>query len=486
MSAKRTLLRPKAISKRRPFWSSAASWGCPFIGLVLASSLFCVAFTSSADVDSSVSSLVRSRAIYVVDDDKEVTMLRREFRHDALYRYVMYGRMSDPGQNERSPDQQFAMITDVLRQRRLPWQHVGTYRDDGRSGRYVRKRKGFAQMLMDIRSGAMVTDLILVDTTDRFGRVKELPEIRRMLRNQHGVLVLAANSGFADPTSSQGEAHAAFENYRSSEEGRVKAHQVRRGKRDLIERGLWPGGPAPFGFKLELVSATKRMGRDIRNHRLVHNEENDWIARRMFELSDGPGEPGQDRVAELLNDDPSIPDRFKPFFGATVGNRLDNPIYAGTLRWDAHSTDIEDDTRVIERNPEEMVLYKTGFCEPIVDPELFDRVQLRRTARAEALIAARGGDESEGKLIAPIAPGLALKYMLTGLARCGTCGRSMTPSSSGLYVPKRGGEPRRYVAYVCPGSLDGSCDNDARFKEPWLREQVIAAIKRRLFPWIAA
>jgi hypothetical protein len=90
MSAKRTLSQLKATSKRRPFWSLAASWGCLFIGLVLASTRFCFAFTSSADVDSSVSSLVRSRAIYVVDDDKEVTMLRREFRHDALYRYVMY------------------------------------------------------------------------------------------------------------------------------------------------------------------------------------------------------------------------------------------------------------------------------------------------------------------------------------------------------------------------------------------------------------
>lgn len=485
MIAKLTQSQLKATSKRRPFWSPAASWACLFIGLVLASTRCFVACMSSVEVDSSVSSLARLRAIYVVDDDKKVTMLRREFQHDALYRYVMYGRMSDPGQNARSPDQQFAMIDDVLRRRRLPWRHVGTYRDDGRSGRYLRKRAGYAKMLMDIRSGALVTDLILVDTTERFGRVRELGEIRRKLRNQHGVLVLSADSGFADPTTSQGEAHAAIENYRASEDGRTKAHQVRRGKRDLIERGLWPGGPVPFGFKLELVSVERRMGREIRHHRLVPDAETDWIARRMFELSDGPGEPGQDRVANLLNKDPSIPDRFK-FFGPTVGNRLDNPIYAGTLRWDAHSTDVEDDTRVIERNPEEMVLYKTGFCEPLVDQAIFDRVQVRRTARAEALIAARGGGESDGKLIAPIAPGLALKYMLTGLARCGTCGRSMAPSSSGLYAPKRGGEPRRYVSYVCPGSLDGSCDNDTRFKEPWLREQVLDAIMRRLFPWKAA
>lgn len=77
-------------------------------------------------------------------------------------------------------------------------------------------------------------------------------------------------------------------------------------------------------------------------------------------------------------------------------------------------------------------------------------------------------------------PGVALKYPLSGLVLCDECGRAMTASAGGAYVAKNG-EERRYVAYVCPGTLSGQCANKCHIPEPWLRETVAELLRTRLF-----
>lgn len=106
-------------------------------------------------------------------------MLTRKFDPARPYRYLRYGRMSSERQNPRSPDQQFDTI-DTLRTRLgYPWVHVKTYRDDGVSGRYMKKRPGLQAMLRDIEIGRVTVDLIAVDTLERLGRADEIGELRR-------------------------------------------------------------------------------------------------------------------------------------------------------------------------------------------------------------------------------------------------------------------------------------------------------------------
>ena len=112
---------------------------------------------------------------------------------------------------------------------------------------------GYRQMLNDLRTGTVVADLILVDTLERLGRVAELPTIRKNLLERNGILVLTADSNFADPTTPQGMSLGHGEVMRATEDGRIKAHNVLRGKRDAAEQKHWPGGPPPFGYTLESV-----------------------------------------------------------------------------------------------------------------------------------------------------------------------------------------------------------------------------------------
>ena len=49
---------------------------------------------------------------------------------------------------------------------------------------------------------------------------------------------------------------------------------------------------------------------------------------------------GSPKLAALMNADPEIPERFKPLRADTVAYRLDNPIYAGVLRWAKQFPDV--------------------------------------------------------------------------------------------------------------------------------------------------
>ena len=90
----------------------------------------------------------------------------------------------------------------------------------------------------------------------------------------------------------------------------------------------------------------------------------------------------------------------------------------------------------------------------------------------------RRKENTEGKLIAPQAPGLTLKYLLTGLIRCGHCNASLRPVPSG----RKSKAGRRYVYYACPRHYDGACNNSRHVPEDRLRRAVITRLRSKLFP----
>jgi DNA invertase Pin-like site-specific DNA recombinase len=408
-------------------------------------------------------------------------MLRRRFDPKKPLRVVFYLRVSSDGQNPRSPQQQQDNIEAAIRRLGCPWIFVATYKDEAISGRLIRRRPGFIEMLRDIRTGKVTIDAILVDTYERFGRSDELATLRQELYRRHGVLVLTADSQFADPTSASGMALAAFESMRATDANRIKAGDVLRGKRDAARQGHWPGGPSPFGLRLQSVMVERAGRQEFAYCVLVPDPETAWIIQKLFRLAYEKSW-GCTRLARMLNEDPNIPAKHKPFYDQTVNYWLQQPIYYGELVWEEHATGLIDDRRVIERNPDEDVVRVPGFCEPLVSREVWDAVQEIRRVRSERGQRARQAKNTNGdKLIAALTPGLALTYPLSGLVCCAHCKRSMTVSSSPAYTTKNG-EKKRYSSYVCPGYTAGVCPNKTRVPEAWLREMVVELIRQRLFP----
>ena len=408
---------------------------------------------------------------------RDPIMLKNFFDPSLPLLYARYGRMSSDKQNPRSPDQQFDTIEATRKRCGYPWLHVCDYRDDAKTGLYVRRRPALQKLLSDISSGRIVIDLILVDTIERFGRADEMAQIRRDLFVVHGVLVLTADSNFSDPNSVPGQALSAVESIRTKEDTRVKAHNVLRGKRDTAREGHWPGGSPPFGYKLETVLKEVKGRQEVDFSRLVPDDETAWIIKLLFAKAKESGW-GRSRLTRWINDNADIPGKFKPFKESAIGYWLASEIYFGTLVWERVNTGIVNDTHVSQPNDESEWTVVPEFCEALVSIEDWKAVQKMRAARAARTNLRR--NKSPTKAILPLAPGLVLKYALTGLVRCSLCGRAMTAASSRPYTTVAG-EVRRYVAYVCPAAASGVCKNKRRVPEDWLRRTVIQTLLNHLF-----
>jgi DNA invertase Pin-like site-specific DNA recombinase len=412
-------------------------------------------------------------------------MISIEYELHNFYKFVAYLRMSDTKQNPRSPDQQYATIHEVMQRCGCPWKELKVYRDDGKKGRYISRRPGFQQMLREIELGQVQPDLIVVDTFERFGRADEIETIRRELRTKYGVLIVSAYNNFADPTGVVGKAVGMIEQMRATEDGRVKAHNVVRGKKDTLRLKRWPGGPVPFGYQFKNLIDNSR--EEPKLYRLLEpNPATAWIVKRIFQKAFETGW-GDLRVAKFCNADPEIPSEYKPFNWSTIGYWLSSEIYIGVGVWGVNCTDIIDDARVIEpnRHPEEIVRVE-NFCEPLISAEVFRAVQEFRKIRAARFAASRraptAGNE---KLIKPIAGGISLIYPLAGLVKCselGGCGGCMVPRPSG----RKSKTGTTYIYYVCPRSITGACPNKRYLHEGRLWAAIVSCLRKKLFAFSEA
>jgi len=408
-------------------------------------------------------------------------VIHREFKLQNPYNFAAYLRVSDPTQNTRSPEQQHATIQQVIRRCASPWREVKVYRDDGIKGRFISRRPGFQQMLREIAVGLVQVDLIVVDTYERFGRADEFAAIRQTLMKQYGVLIVSADTNFADPTGPVGRAVGMMEQMRATEEGRVKAHNVIRGKKDTLRLKRWPGGPVPFGYRLKKL--VDNSGKEPEVYSVLEPDPGTaWIIKKVFQKAFETGW-GDVRLAKFFNGDTKIPVGYKPFNWSTIGYWLRREIYIGVGVWGENCTDIIDDARVIEPNPHpEEIERVENFCEPLISLEVFDAVKAVRKKRADRWAASRSGSDAErGKLIQPMASGISLSYPLSGLVKCGEpggCGGCMVARPSG----RKSKTGTTYTYYVCPRYINGACANQQYVHERRLWAATVSCLRKRLFP----
>lgn len=184
----------------------------------------------------------------------------------------------------------------------------------------------------------------------------------------------------------------------------LSAH-TRRGLRARKERGD-PVGPIPDGHRPTLVS-TDAKGRPVMKR--LPDPDRVPIVERQFDLADRHLEPGA--IARNMNAAGLRNRRGKPFTARRVRETLRNTAYIG----------------------------EKGY-EPIIDPDLFERVQAFLDSRAQTRSGGRPGQP----------------YLLKGIARC-RCGAPM-------YI-------KRYArgrAYKCSAAIDarGTCSRPPIPAEP--------------------
>lgn len=281
------------------------------------------------------------------------------------------------------------------------WKASRVYEDNDVSA-YKRgvRRPEFEQMLLDLQAGTVRG--IVVYNLDRLARQpKDLERLIDVYEDHRGY-VFASLEGDIDLVSSDGRTMArvlvAFANKASADTGR----RVQRVQRELASQGKIHAGALPYGWQddKKTVDPAAKAEIDRAHDRILAGDRIDHIRTDWSERKVLPPATGRDLI-----------------HWSTIKRLLTNPVlaglktYRGEVALDATGQPIR------------------GAWEAICTPERLEMV-------VAALERHSPGNPAPGSNV--------VKYLLSGIARCGVCLQPMGGSA-------RRRKGRAYPGYVCNG-----------------------------------
>ncbi len=311
------------------------------------------------------------------------------------------------------------------------------YIDEAESGR-VADRPQFRKMLDEASGANAPFQEILVWKFSRFTRKREHAVAFKSMLRRRGIRVTSITE-HADDTPTGKLMEAIIESVDEFYSENL-AQEVTRGMREAAARGFFLGSRAPYGYKRVKVAdgAKERPTLEI-------DPATSSIVQETFQRSArGQG------LKEICNDlhERGITKNGKRWQKNMLHYVLTNEAYTGTAVWGktAKEGQTPDPVRVSDAWP------------AIVSRELFDSVQAGLRARAP-------------KVQSPARTGS--KFLLSGLLRCGTCGKPYTGQSA-----KSG----QFAYYVCNKLLrEGAGTCDGRYLNAQrMEDQVVGNIMGRI------
>lgn len=302
-----------------------------------------------------------------------------------------YIRVSTDMQAELSPDSQLKMIQKYAKDNDIILSKEFIYADEGISGRTVKKRPAFQEMIAVAKTKPRPFDVILVWKLSRFARNREDSIVyKSMLKKDCGIDVVSVSEPVgSDKTSILIEALLeAMDEYYSIN----LAEEVRRGMTEKISRGGIVVAP-PYGYKIE-------------NGIYEPDPEQAPIVQKIF--ADYVAGKGSLAIARELNDLGIKTQRGNKFEARKITYILSNPTYIGKLRWSTNGKASKSHDYV----PNESSIIVDGKHKPIIDKATFDKAQ-------EIL--------AQNKLKFPKHYNQRNKeYFFRGIVRCSSCGATLT------------------------------------------------------------
>ena len=276
------------------------------------------------------------------------------------------------------------------------------------------RRPEFQRMIEAASTAAHPFDLVLVHSMSRFFREQFLSEMYIRKLRKAGVDLLSMTQEFADDTTGNliRQILGSFDEYQSRENGK---HTL-RAMQENARQGFWNGARPPFGYTS--IGVGKR-GQKIKKGLAVDEVEAN-VVRQIFDYALGhAGMPlGVKAIVNRLNE-AGCQNRGKPFHISSVHRILTAQTYTGLLHFNRH------DSRTGRNKPTDQWIALT--VPQIIGIEDFEQVQASLRSRSPKRVPPRV---------------VGNPTLLTGIARCGTCGSGMT---------LRTGKSGRYRYYTCAG-----------------------------------
>ena len=328
-------------------------------------------------------------------------------------RVALYTRVSTTRQAEADlsiPDQ-IKQGKDFCSARGL--QLIETFIEPGASATDDR-RPEFQRMMEAATSAARPFDVVLVHSMSRFFREQFLSEMYIRRLRKAGVELLSMTQEFRDDTTGNliRQILGSFDEYQSRE----NAKHTLRAMQENTRQGFWNGSKPPFGYT---TVGSERRGQKIKRT-LVINETEAATVRRVYDLALGRnGVPmGVKAIVNYLNKEGSS-NRGKPFHISSVHRILTASTYSGVFQFNRR----EARTGRIKTSDHWVSL----DIPKIISEDDFNLVKDHLQSRSPKRVPPRV---------------VSSPTLLTGIAKCGTCGSGMTI---------RTGKSGRYRYYTCAG-----------------------------------
>lgn len=335
-----------------------------------------------------------------------------------MKRTAIYARISDDAEGKAlGVTRQIKECQDLVQ--RLGWLlGADPYVDNDISASTGKPRPAYQHMLADIEAGKV--DAVVVWALDRLHRRPIELEHFIALVERKGV-ALANVSGDVDISTDDGQLHARIMGAVAANEARKIGRRIKSKQAQLREAGMpFGGGIRCFGWGVDRLTPVETEQAEIAKMvawvlagRSVHSLVQDLQDREVPTVSAWmQANPSKRRPPDKK------PVQGRPWSQTSVKTLLTKPRLAGLLTYQGE-------------------IVGTGAWEPVIDRETFDRLQVALKHRSPATRKAHRGR----------------RYLLSGIAVCGTCGTGLQVGSS----PDGKAEHRRYrCPTVAAGTTRGS------------------------------
>lgn len=292
---------------------------------------------------------------------------------------------------------------------------VRTYVDAGRSGLTFKGRPGLKALIADVVGPETPFEAVLVFDVSRWGRYQDPDQAAHyeFLCREAGVQVRYCGESFENDGSLSSSIMKHLKRVMAAEYSRDLGVRVIRGQRRIASLGYSAGGPAPYGFRRELVDADgrtrmilapgQRKGTITDRVRLVAGPEAErktvaaifrmYVHRRL----------GLNAIVGTLqaSDAPPPPGGWSVYKVAAI---LSNDIYRGIRVYGRTTARL----RTRRRPTPAAEWVKAHVAQPLVTARTFARAQVlrrtryRRRTREEVVDALRRVMAREGRLTSEI------------------------------------------------------------------------------------
>ena len=291
-------------------------------------------------------------------------------------------------------------------------------------------------------------DVIVVHSFSRFFRDMIQFGVYARRLEKHGVRVVSITQETGD--DAQGEMMRTLLSTFHWYSSRENAKHVLRAMKENARQGYWNGSQPPHGYRTFV--AEMRAG--VAKKKLEIDPGEAQIVGRIFALfqeGDGKGAMGLRMIAAHLNTKGLRYRKGRSFTSGLVHQVLTHTAYAGR-----HFFNRKEFRTKKRKDRAEWVEMATPI---VIDPPRFERVQSLLHSRRPTVTPPR------------VVNGPTL---LTGLAKCATCGGGMT---------LRTGKSGRYRYYTCnKAATEGKCSCQGRnIRMELLDELVVSELEAKLF-----